>query len=278
MLCFTPLNVSIIVFISEKQLSEALLNPMRKINRIGFFVIVLAIFSFTVLNVAAQGQLYRVKLIRAAPGDLLEVIEEIKSDIGNHADFGIQKPYLMRHSQGDQWDLLFIYPIKSLSKHFSKSAINKRKKSKTLGKKYGDSFFRKISTHQEAVFTGPTKKQFSKWFEEFSYYHVEIFTALAGKQKELLKQRKMENVYLKELKRRPNFIFTKVTGGQWDIFTIGFYKNLKDYASSGDHNTAKDREDAAKKAGFESTSTIGSYLREFLLEHHDTLAGAVRSN
>jgi hypothetical protein len=33
---------------------------------------------------------------------------------------------------------------------------------------------------------------------------------------------------------------------------------------------------AAKKAGFESVNTIGSYLRSLLLEHHDTLAGAIR--
>jgi len=50
----------------------------------------------------------------------------------------------------------------------------------------------------------------------------------------------MENVYLKELKRRPNFIFTKITGALRDIFTIGFYRNLKDYASSGNNNTAND--------------------------------------
>jgi len=251
---------------------------MTKLNKLGFFASIITIFLFNANSIAAQGQLYRVKLIRAAPGDLLEVIEELKSDISNYKDYGIEKPYLMRHSQGDQWDLLFIYPVKSLAKHFSSKSFRKKKKSKTLGKIYGDRFYKKISSHQEAFFAGPSKDIFSKWFEEFSYYHVEIFTSLAGKQKELLKQRQMENIYLTELKRRPNLIFTKITGGQWDIFTIGFYKNLKDYASSGDHNSADDRERAAKKAGFESTSTIGSYLREFLLEHHDTLAGAVRSN
>ena len=86
----------------------------------------------------------------------------------------------------------------------------------------------------------------------------------------------MENVFLNELKRRPNFIFTKVTGASWDIFTIGFYTNLKDYASSGGQ-PAEEQEKAAKKAGFEGANKIGSYLRELILEHHDTLAGAVRN-
>jgi len=106
--------------------------------------------------------------------------------------------------------------------------------------KNGDAFFKKISTQQETFFACPNKVDSSKWFEEFDYFHVEIFTALVGKQKGLLKQRQMENVYLKELKRRPNFIFTKITGALRDIFTIGFYRNLKDYASSGNNNTAND--------------------------------------
>lgn len=251
---------------------------MKTVNRTSIFLIIATILGLSAISVAAQEQLYRVKLIRAAPGELLEVIEMFKADMKEHEKYGIEKPYLMRHSQGDQWDLLFIYPVDSLSRHFAKTNVRKRRRSNTLAKKYGDKFFKKISTQQESIFTGPSKADFSKWFEEFNYYHVEIFTALAGKQKALLKQREMENVYLTELNRRPNFIFKKITGSTWDIFTIGFYKNLKDYASSGDGSTAEDRENAAKKAGFEGTSTIGSYLREFLLEHHDTLAGAVRSN
>ncbi len=250
---------------------------MKKINQVSFFfVLFLAILSFSAINIVAQDQLYRVKLVRAAPGALLDVIELYKDDMKKYAEYGIEKPYLMRHSQGDQWDLMFIYPIGSLAEHFSGAALRKKMPSKTLGKLYGDPFFQKTSSHQEAIFAGPSKEQFTKWFEEFGYYHVEIFTALAGKQKELLKQRQMENVYLKELKRRPNFIFTKVTGSSWDIFTIGVYKDLKSYAASGDIPIEKENA-AAKKAGFESVYTIGSYLRELLLEHHDTLAGAVRN-
>ena len=204
---------------------------MRQKYRFKLIVVCFFILSIGVSSLLAQDQLYRVKLIRAAPGELLSVIDLYKDDMKNHAAYGIDKPYLMRHSQGDQWDLMFIYPIESMKSHFSKAAMQKRKRSKTLGKRYGDEFFERISSHQESIFAGPDKEQFKKWFEEFGFYHIEIFTALAGKQKGLLKQREMENVYYKELSRRENFIFTKVTGSTWDIFTIGFYKNLKDEIS-----------------------------------------------
>jgi hypothetical protein len=243
-------------------------------NRISFIAPVILILCIAGVNIVAQEQLYQVKLVRAAPGKLLQVIELYKEDIAKYADYGIQKPYLMRHSQGDQWDLMFIFPIDG--DYFSAEAVKKTNKSKTLGKRFGDPFFEKISSHQEAIFAGPAKSVFNKWFEEFGFYHVEIFTSLAGKQKELLKQREMENVYLTTLNRRPNFIFTKVAGPAWDIFTIGFYRDLKDMAVSGD--LPDDVEDeAAKKAGFEGANTIGSYLRELILEHHDTLAGAIRN-
>lgn len=240
----------------------------------------LLLFSIALLffiSAEAQDQLYKVKLIRAAPGELLTVIDMIKSDMKSYESFGIEQPYLMRHSQGDQWDLMMMYPVTSLENYYSDGSQSKLNGSKTLGKTFGDSFYNMISYHEESFVMGPDKESFHNWFRQYNYYHIEIFTSLAGKQNELKKQREMENVFLNELKRRPNFIFTKVTGASWDIFTIGYYDDIVDYATAGD--LPIEQEDAAaKKAGFESVYTIGSYLRALLLEHHDTLAGAVRAD
>ena len=238
---------------------------------LGFAVLWLAF-----LSLEAQEQMYQVKLIRAAPGKLLEVIDLLKEDMGNYEQYGIEQPYLIRHSQGDHWDLMMIYPINDLSQYYSPEFQNQLKGSNSLGKTYGDAFYQQISYQEESIVQGPDKALFNQWFLKYNYYHIEIFTSLAGKQAELLKEREMENVYLEEINRRPNFIFTKVTGASWDIFTIGCYSGLKDYAASADI-PIEEEDRAAKKAGFESVYTIGSYLRSLLLEHHDTLAGAVRA-
>ena len=64
-------------------------------------------------------------------------------------------------------------------------------------------------------------------------------------------------------------------GSEIDIFTLGFYRDIKHFAESAD--IPLDVEDkAAKVAGFEGVNYIGSYLRSLLLKHNDTLAGAVR--
>jgi len=85
----------------------------------------------------------------------------------------------------------------------------------------------------------------------------------------------MENAYQKALARPENFIFVRDQGASWDLFTLGFYRNLKHYAESADI-PEKDQESAAKSAGFEASNRIGPYLRTLIAEHHDTLAVAVK--
>jgi|AntRauTorcE11897_2_1112592.scaffolds.fasta_scaffold01237_8 hypothetical protein len=234
-----------------------------------FFVLLFTLPAF------AQQQ-YKVTLLRAAPGDLLELIDVIKEDITNHETYGIEKPYLLRHSQGDHWDLMLIYPIEGMSTYFSEEHIAGRSSSHSLEKTYGDGFFDLVSFQEEAVVEGPDTSRFNDWFEKYSYFHIEIFTALAGKQDELLKQRQDENIFYDYINHRPNFIFTRVFGPSWDIFTIGAYKDLKDFAGVGSPDLSYEEEnEAAKKAGFKGVNFIGSYLRSLLLKHHDTLANKV---
>lgn len=237
------------------------------------FLLFILIILFSV-TLKAQDQLYKVSLFRANPGDLLELIDEIKSDIENHETLGIEKPYLLRHSQGDQWDLMLIYPIENLSSYFSEKSMMERTASKTLEKSYGDDFHNLVSFQEEAIVEGPDKEKFTEWFEEYGYFHIEIFTALAGKQAELLKQREMENVFYSHINHKGNLIFTRVFGPSWDNFTIGAYYNIQDFAGDGS-TTFEEEDEAAKKAGFEGVNYIGSYLRSLLLHHHDTLANKV---
>jgi hypothetical protein len=233
----------------------------------------LVVLCFVSITTSAQ-QYYKVTLLRANPGDLLELIEQLKADRDAHHKFGIDKPYLLRHSQGDHWDLMLIYPMDEFGTYFSPEKIKLRAESKTLEKGYGDSYHHLVSFQEESIVAGPDKKLFTEWFEQYGLFHIEIFTALAGKQAELLKQREMENVFYSHINHRPNLIFTRVFGPSWDSFTIGAYEDLMDYAN--DQGIIFEQEDAAaKKAGFQGVNYIGSYLRSLLLEHHDTLAGKV---
>ncbi|WP_420575889.1 hypothetical protein [Ekhidna sp.] len=235
-----------------------------------FLATISLILSF---QLSAQDQHYKVTLLRANPGDLLNLIELIDQDISNFETYLENKPYLLRHSQGDHWDLMLIYPIDDLASYFSSLQTDERMESETIEKPYGDDFFNLVSFQEEAIVKGPPVNVFISALEKYRLFHIEIFTSLAGKQNELLEQRLAENQFYAGIEHRPNFIFTRVFGPSWDNFTIGFYEDMHDFA--GPDVPFEKENQAAKEAGFEGVNYIGSYLRSLIAEHHDTLAWKV---
>ena len=236
----------------------------------------LILFTLLIVSLGAyaQEQLYKVTLLRAKPGALLQLIDVIKEDLSKHKVYLENKPYLLRHSQGDHWDLMLIYPIQNLNTYFSDDQMRMRRNSATFEQPYGDEFFNYVSFQEEAIVAGPEKGLFADVMEKHNLFHIEIFTALGGKQKELLKQRERENIYYAGIDHKPNFIFTRVFGPSWDNFTIGGYMDMHDFA--GPDVPFEIEEKAARDAGFEGVNYIGSYLRSLISSHHDTLAKKVK--
>ncbi len=243
-----------------------------------YLAIICLFFCVTALSAQHGNYIYKTVAMRAKPGQLLGLIDLLKQDMVDSKVFIGEKPLLMRHSQGDQWDLLLIVPVGvEMQDYYTEDNIEARENSKTQDQEYGSAYFDMVSWQEEGFYFGPPIRLFNNRTGNLGYYHVEMFQALAGKQGELLNQRERENIYLAEIDREPNFIFTKIIGSQVDIWTLGLYRDIKHFAESADIPIEKENA-AAKKAGFESVYTIGSYLRSLLLEHHDTLAGAVRAN
>lgn len=198
---------------------------------------------------AASGDvLYRMSLLRAAPGRLLELIADVKAP----------GRLVLRHSQGDQWDLMMLVPVGS----------------------YGDGSDRPLAppehvAWQEDEFVRGPALTTLDGFATAGLYHVEMFLALPARQAELLREREMENAYLRALGRPTNAIFRRALGAAWDVFTIGAYRSWKHFAERDDIPPEKSAA-AARAAGFEGDDRIGPYLRTLILSHHDTLATPVR--
>lgn len=56
---------------------------------------------------------YKITLFRAAPGELLSFIDNIKYKVDEYQGNGGDKPYIIRHSLGVQWELMDYEHIKS---------------------------------------------------------------------------------------------------------------------------------------------------------------------
>jgi len=218
--------------------------------------------------------LYKVSLVQAAPEKLLDLIDLYKTRAVALKEAGDEAPLWMRHSQGDHWDLMVLFPLGSYAEYYQPERIAKRKLVESAAK-FDDKFKENIAWQEDLFVYGPALAELRKAFAGGSFFHVEMFVALPGKFSDLYKEREMENAYAKALKEPENFIFVRNQGAAWDIFTIGVFRDLKHYAESADV-PARDQDAAAKTAGFAAPSQIGPYLRRFIREHHDTLAVAIR--
>jgi len=201
---------------------------------------------------------------------LLEVIDLHLERMPAYEEAGDERPFIMRHSQGDQWDLLLLFPMGSVEEYFSSERIARRE---SAAQQSG--LLERTAWREDLYVMGPQLEVVRQAFDNNAYYHVEMFIALPGKRAKLLEEREMENAYLEGIGRPQNLIFTRASGAAWDSYTIGFYKDLKHYAASADIPDAE-KEASAKAAGFEGADRIGTYLRTLIQRHHDTLATALR--
>jgi hypothetical protein len=222
--------------------------------------------------------LYKVTLLRAAPGHLLDVMEAYRERIPFYDAAGEPRPSMIRHSQGDHWDLMVIEPVRSLPGYYAADRVARRVAAgESVGMtphEFEARLQEIVSWKEETFFSSVSLDEFRRRFDNSGYFHVEMFLALAGKGRELYRQREMENEYLRRIGRPQNLIFAKALGGSWDSFTLGFYRDLRHYAESGDI-PAELQQEAAIAAGFEGSDKIGTYMRTLIARHNDTLGGKV---
>jgi hypothetical protein len=230
----------------------------------------------TSLSYAAPSQyFYKVTLVQAAPGKLLELIDLYKAQAAALQANGDEAPLWMRHSQGDHWDLMILYPMGNYSDYYSPERSKKRRHADESLIGLLEKFRADITWQEDVFVKGPQIADLRKAFAGGAFFHVEMFQALPGKFADLYHEREMENAYARAIKEPENMIFIRDQGAAWDLFTVGVFRDLKHYAESADV-PAKDQDAAAKAAGFESASQIGPYLRQFIRMHHDTLAVAIK--
>lgn len=218
---------------------------------------------------------YRALTVQASPGDLLELIELYKEEGAYLSGLGEEPALWMRHTQGDVWDLMLVYPMPGMARYFAPERMRRIAAGRTPSGRSGADLQREIDARtawREEVFVqGPPAAELKAAWAGAGLYHVEMYQGLAGKREQLVEERRMENAYASALGRTPTKIFTRIAGSATDGFTIGFYPDLKAYANPPE-TTREQQEAAASSAGFRGADYIGATLRELILRHHDTLA------
>lgn len=156
--------------------------------------------ALVVLSIRAQAQLYRSTFIQAAPGRLLELIDVIQArqpvyDVAMEA-----RPYMLRHSQGDKWDILLLEPLGPTMDAYYSPARSGRRFGAALGSGTSDvEYTQKLreltAWREDQIVKGPAPERVAEAFRDNGFAHLEMFVALAGRYEDLLKERAMENAY-----------------------------------------------------------------------------------
>jgi len=236
-------------------------------------VLLFGLSSLTSAETLEGDYLYKVTTIRAATGTLADLLDWEVQLKGSkyYEEAGQEHPLLMRHSQGDQWDLLVIVPMQSWTDYHSREATQKRRDAAVQNAELiatGQTFF---AFYEDHFAYGPPWSALKTAYAANDFYHIEMFKAAPGKTNELLKQRRMENTYLTTTGQTANMIFRRAAGSDVDVFTVGFHPSLEAFAAPA-KVTLQEKEHAAKAAGFKSLADISFYLRSLISGHHDTLA------
>lgn len=220
--------------------------------------------------------LYRVTTVRAALGELEQLLNwyQALKQSDYYQSAGLTAPFVIRHSQGDQWDLMIVSPMDSWQTFYLDRAIKKRATAQAQYQDQLAEYGELIAFEEDHFAYGPDLEHFETAFEDNSFVHIEMFKAAPGKAQALLRQRQMENNYLEATQQRPNMIFVRAAGSDVDVFTIGFHPSLEAFAAPAPV-TVEQKEKAARDAGFKSLADLSFYLRSLISSHHDTLANKV---
>jgi hypothetical protein len=220
-------------------------------------------------RIETPGQ-YRVTMLRAAPGEwvAMKALIEGQGEAGSTDARGRVVPYRMRHSQGAHWDFMLIQPIESLESYFSADV-------QALESDFRHAIAAHADFEEDWFVEGPAHETLRAAYPAAGAFLIEMFRARAGMKQALKDSRVQENRFLARVNIPTNFIFTGEIGADWDVMTIGFYRDWAHWGTAGGEHSAEEMDRAAREVGYEDAGALSPKLRELLTGHSDTLASAM---
>jgi hypothetical protein len=212
----------------------------------------------------AGAELYHVHFVKAAPGKLVELIDEYVNAPAN--PLGSTPPVLLRHRQGDDWNLLVLTPLgaEATLRAVRPSAERMQffTRIRTLGSEHNDTFAigpvwpeaQKLVLGERAESAGGTGTG--------AVYVVSVFRSVPGHREQLegaLRKSAADDSSSRTL------MLQHMEGASWEFLTITRYDSWAAFGES------------EQKTGAQPLSPTSSALAltEHLAEHHDTVAERV---
>ena len=143
--------------------------------------------------------LYRLQIIQAAPGRLVELIDAAKKRAALAVTAGDEAPVIVRHSQGDHWDLVVLWPMGDWSAFYEPARVARRegilKDAGLTPRGLERQFLTLVAWHEDLYARGPAVEALRAHVKDASLLHFEMMQSLPGKRDALVEERRMENAF-----------------------------------------------------------------------------------
>lgn len=232
-------------------------------------IVAIALFLAPLAPAQAEGGsgLYRITMLRAAPGQWYELKAAIEAqgEAGAISEDGRRIPWRMRHSQGDQWDFMLVQPVSGWSEYFAPPSQLIEKPVRKAMEQHADYML-------DWFVSGPTHDDARALFTGAGLYHLEIYQARAGMADALTDSRVRENAIFADLGALQNTIWLRQFGADQDVMTIGFHKDWASYAAHNNAGSDEQWDTLSRRHGYAGAGDLSPQLRSFLTGHHDSFA------
>jgi len=223
---------------------------------------VLAVVSAALLAPAAARaqpstdtpELYHAHFAKAAPGKLNDLIDAY---LTAPVPAGEQKPIILRHREGDDWDLLVLTPYGKAATTVSAAqppadVVASYAKVRAASERHTDSFV-----------AGPAWAEAQKAFAGDGVYVVGVYRSANGHRDQLAAT--LGKIAAADPPGR-TLTLRHVEGGPFDVIQITHYDSWNDI--DGQSGASADR---MKAQGFATPAAASLELRQHMAEHHDTI-------
>lgn len=215
-------------------------------------------------------ELYHVHFVKAAPGKLTDLIAGYQASPVPQNEPG--PPLILRHMQGDDWDLLVLTPLGKEETLTTTAPTQEEQRSmerlRGLRTWHGDTFTAGPSWAdvRTALFGDATRATGTAGGPSGAVYTVTTYRSLPGHRDQLAAT--LQKVAALYPDRRT--ILQHIEGAPWEFVMISRYDS---WGALGEDQAPP--AEKLRSQGFASNEAIGLALREHTAEHRDTIAQMV---
>ncbi len=110
---------------STRSLRKTLLRLESAVG-LNLLIVAAVCAPVTALAQTEGDYLFNITMLRAAPGHFVDLVSALEESFELDEEAGDRAPFWIRHTQGDEWDFMLIYPLGDFASYYNPERIRQR--------------------------------------------------------------------------------------------------------------------------------------------------------